>query len=186
MKTCPNKTKKNKEAIKKSSRKIILTLKVCCGVIPLATCLIWLFINKLPGPIQQQILPDFVQLPLPLATRLAGFAITLIPAGIMIFGIIILIRLFGLYQEGRIFQSENVTCLQALSRALIIFCAADIVTDSLLSVILTLHHPQGQRIISFGLEGQDFTLLIVGYIMATIARVMQEGCRLQEEQSLTV
>lgn len=186
METCSDQTKKNREAIKKSSRKIILTLKVCCGFIPLATCLIWLFINKLPGPIQQQILPDFVQLPLPLPTRLAGFAITLIPSGIMIFGIIILMRLFQLYQDGRIFHSENVTYLQTLSRTLIIFCIAGIITDALLSVVLTLHHPQGQRMISLGLEGQDFTLLIVGYIMATIARVMQEGCRLQEEHSLTV
>ena len=186
MEICPNKTKKNKEAIRKSSRKTIITLKVSCGFIPLATCLIWLFINKLPGLIQQEILPEFVQLPLPLVTRLAGFAITMIPAGIMIFGIIVLIRLFQLYQEGRIFQSENVTYLQSLSRTLIIFCIADIITDSLLSVVLTLHHPPGERMISFGLEGQDFTLLIVGYIMATIARVMQEGCRLQEEQSLTV
>ncbi len=185
MNTCSSKTK-NKEIIRESSRKIILVLKVCCGFIPLAVCLIWLFINHLPGPIQQEILPEFVRLPLPVSTRLAGFVITMVPAGITIFGIIKLIGLFRMYQEGQIFQSENVTCLQALSRTLILFCVANIITDSLLSVILTLHHPQGERMISIGLEGQDVSLLIVGYILATIARVMQEGCRLQEEHSLTV
>ncbi len=40
--------------------------------------------------------------------------------------------------------------------------------------------------ISLALKGQDITLFIIGYIMATIARVMQEGCQLQEEQNLTI
>jgi len=179
-------TNKNMDLIRKSSRRIIWTLYIWRGLIPLATCLIWLFINKLPGIILQEILPDFVQFPLPLPVRLAGLAVTMIPVGIMIYGITTLIQLFRLYQCGKIFQSENVACLKRLSGTLLILGFTGILTNSLLSVVLTLHHPPGERMITFGIMGQDITLFILGYVLMTIARVMQEGCRLQQEQSLTV
>ena len=176
---------KNMDLIRKSSRRIIWTLYIWRGVIPLATCLIWLFINNLPW-VTQEVLPGFVQLPLPLPIRLAGLAVTMIPVGIMIYGITTLIQLFRLYQCGKIFQSENVACLKRLSGTILVLGVAGILTNSLLSVVLTLHHPPGEHMITFGIEGQDISLFILGYIMMTIARVMQEGCRLQQEQSLTV
>ncbi len=176
----------NIDRIQDSSRKIIRALKIWRGFIPLATCAVWLFMNQLPATMQQEILPEFVRLPLPLPTLLAGLAITMIPVGITIYGITILIQLFRLYQDGKIFQAENVACLHRLSRALIILCFAGILAGTLLSVALTLHHPHGERMLTVSIKGQDITLLIVGYILSTIARVMQEACRLQEEQSLTV
>nr|WP_319396415.1 DUF2975 domain-containing protein [uncultured Desulfobacter sp.] len=178
-------TNKNMDLIRRSSRRIICALYIWRGVIPLATCLIWLFINKLPW-ISQEVLPDFVQLPLPLPIRLAGLAVTMIPASIMIYGITTLIQLFRLYQRGKIFQAENVACLKRLSGTILVLGVTGIITDSLLSVILTLHHPPGEHMITFGITDKDITLFILGYILMTIARVMQEGCRLEHEQSLTV
>ncbi|MCG8553290.1 MAG: DUF2975 domain-containing protein [Desulfobacterales bacterium] len=176
---------KNIDLIRKSSRRIIWALYIWRGIIPLATCLIWLFINKMPGMIQD-ILPDFVQLPLPLPIRLAGLAVTMIPVSIMIYGITTLIQLFRLYQCGKIFQAENVACLKRLSGTILVLGVTGIITDSLLSVVLTLHHPPGEHMITFGLTDKDITLFILGYVLMTIARVMQEGCRLQQEQNLTV
>ncbi|WP_320043566.1 DUF2975 domain-containing protein [uncultured Desulfobacter sp.] len=176
---------KNMDSIRKSSRRIIWALYIWRGVIPLATCLIWLFINKLPW-VTQEILPDFVQLPLPLPIRLAGLAVSMIPAGIMIYGITTLIQLFRLYQCGKIFQSENVACLKRLSGTILVLGVTGIITNSLLSVVLTLHHPPGKHMITFGVTDKDITLFILGYVLMTIARVMQEGSRLQQEQSLTV
>lgn len=178
-------TNQNIDLIRKSSRRIIWALYIWRGVIPLATCLMWLFINKLPW-ISQEILPDFVQLPLPLSIRLAGLAVTMIPVGIMIYGITTLIHLFRLYQCGKIFQSENVACLKRLSGTILVLGVTGIITDTLLSVVLTLHHPPGEHMITFGMTDKDITLFILGYVLMTIARVMQEGCRLQQEQSLTV
>lgn len=180
-----NDTDKNIDLIKKSSRRIIWALYIWRGVIPLATCLIWLFINQMPGMIQE-ILPDFVQLPLPLPIRLAGLGVTMIPVGIMIYGITTLIQLFRLYQCSKIFQSENVACLKRLSGTILVLGVTGIITNSLLSVALTLHHPPGEHMITFGITDQDITLFILGYVLMTIARVMQEGCRLQQKQSLTV
>lgn len=178
-------TSKNVDLIRKSSRRLIWTLYIWRGLIPLATCLIWLFINKVPW-MAQEILPDFVQLPLPLPIRLAGLAVTMIPVGIMIYGITTLIQLFRLYLRGKIFQAENVACLKRLSGTILVLGVAGIITDSLLSVVLTLHHPPGEHMITFGITDKDITLFILGYVLMTIARVMQEGCRLQQEQSLTV
>ena len=66
------------------------------------------------------------------------------------------------------------------------FSIVGIVAGSVLSVVLTLHHPAGQRMITFAIKGEDITLFVTGYILSTMARVMQEGCKLQDENSLTV
>jgi hypothetical protein len=65
-------------------------------------------------------------------------------------------------------------------------CFIGMLTNTLMGIALTLHHPEGERILTFTIGSPDITLLIVGYILATIARVMQEACKLQEEQELTV
>lgn len=176
----------NQTRIRTSSRKIIRILKIWRGFIPIAASLIWIFINNLPTPMQQEILPEFVRLPLPLPSRLMGFVITMIPIGITLYAITTLIRLFRLYQDGKIFHADSVRCLQILSRTLMTLCFAGIIAHLLMSVALTIHHPQGERMLSLVIKGQDVTLLIVGYILATIARVMQEACQLQVEQDLTI
>jgi hypothetical protein len=135
---------------------------------------------------QHELLPEFVRLPLPALSCLLGFIVSMIPGGISIYGLTILIRLFRLYHQGKIFHFDNVSCLQILSRVLIAVCFAGILTDTLMSLALTIHHREGERMLSIGMSSSDLIALIIGYILSIIARVMLEGCKLQQEQDLTV
>ena len=173
--------------IQRTSRRLRIAFTVILILTPILCALAWIFVNEMTADMHEAMrLPHYARLPLPLWARVAGFVVSMLPACVAMYGIVVLIRLFRLYEKGQIFRPGNVRCYRSLSRALIWWCVANIVADPLMSIGLTLHHPPGQRMISIGLGSPDMTALLVGFVLAVIAWVMEEGCKLQEEQDYTV
>jgi hypothetical protein len=177
---------KNRNKIRRASRRLRYLLIAIACLLPLINALMWSIVNSLPEDITSRMLPHFANLPLPLQARALGFATAMIPTGVAIFGLFYLMRLFELYEKGQIFGSANVRCFRNLSRVLIVWSGVGIVYRALLGVVLTLHHPPGQRILSLSFGSPDLTALLLGGILAVIAWVMEEGQQLQEDQELTV
>ena len=176
----------NRERIQNASGKLRFLLLIILWMLPVINALVWLFMNSLPELVYRKMLPYFVSMPLPFSSRLMGFIVLMIPTGVAMCGVYHLMRLFQLYEQGRIFRPANVRCFRSLSRVLLWWFAAGIVHKSLLSVVLTLHNPPGQRMITLELGSPDLTALLLGAVLAVIAWVMEEGRRLQEDQDLTV
>lgn len=176
----------NTMRIQRTSRRLIRVLMMLMVAVPTIVAGIWLFLNDLPPVIQHELLPEFARPPLPVSARWMGFGVTLIPLCLFFYANAVLIRLFRLYEAGRIFDEANVACYRLLSRLLIAWFAACVLTDPMMSIALTLHHPAGERILAVGLESPDITALLIGIILAVISRVMDEGRQMKEEQSLTV
>jgi len=172
--------------IRRASRRMEIAFKIVFILIPVINALVWLFINGISDEMQKNILPHYVRLPLPAQARLLGFIVSMLPAGITMYGTWAVVRLFRLYEKGQIFREANVHCFRDISRALIIWCVVRLISDPLMSIALTLHHPPGQRMLSLGLRSMDITALLVGFALAVIAWVMEEGRKLQEELDLTV
>jgi len=95
-------------------------------------------------------------------------------------------RLFGLYRQGRIFEAENVRALHHFGIGLIAFSLTSIVGSTILILILTATAPVGQRILSIGIEGGQVVSVILGSVFLVIARVMDEGRLLREDQATIV
>jgi hypothetical protein len=176
----------NRERIKRASRRLRLIVQVIIIFLPVFNALFWFFINDFPETMSRNMLPHYVRLPLPVLGCILGFAVSMLPVGVSMAGGQYLVRLFRLYEQGDIFKLANVLCFKRLSRVLIWWFVAGIVYRSLLSVVLTLHHPPGQRMIAVGLGSPDLTALLLGGILAVVAWVMEEGRKIQEEQELTV
>ena len=176
----------NRERIQRASGKLCRVLLVLIYAMPLVNALVWVFINDFPEAMHRNMLPYFVAVPLPVSARVMGFAVSMIPTGIAMLGAFHLMRLFRLYQQGSIFRPSNVRCFKSLSRVLIWWFAAGIVQRTLMGIVLTLHHPPGQRILTISLGSPDLTALLLGIILAIIAWVMEEGRKLQEDQDYTV
>lgn len=176
----------NVQKIQKASHRLQQVLRVCLVLVPSVSLVVWLTINNAPQAMQAAVLPHYVQLPLPLWGRLLGFLTSMLHVGVAMYGIIVLMRLFRHYEEGRIFRLENVRCFRSLSRALLLWFAASVVSVPIRSLALTLHHPPGQHYIELSLGSPDLTALLVGLVVGVIAWVMDEGRKLQEQQDYMI
>ena len=96
--------------------------------VPLAVALVWwkfdFLVRELPGmshlPIQTERIGT--------GTRLLGFAVHMVPAGIAVYGFHQLHRLFELYAAGEVFTMECVTRLSRFAHALLAYGIASPVT----------------------------------------------------------
>jgi hypothetical protein len=100
-------------------------------------------------------------------------------------GLLTLIKLFKLYEKGKIFTRDNVRCFRRLGYILIIWTFTSVLYDVVISGILT-HAPIKPLLFGMSLRSADFTTLIIGGIILVISWVMNEGCKLEEEQALTI
>lgn len=176
----------NTDRIRRTSRLFIRVLLMFMVLVPLGDCILWIFMNDLLGPIQHELLPSYVRLPLPVKARFLGWVVSLLQLAVFLYATATLLRLFRLYEQGRIFDDENVRCFSLLSRSLICWCVMGVLVDPLQSIALTLHHPEGQRMLSLGLSSDDLSFLLVGGILAVISWVMEEARKIKEEQELTI
>lgn len=154
--------------------------------IPLIQILFWIFFNQLPPEMIPRELPVAVKQNLTMMTRLLALAASFITTGVVMACVYQLIRLFRFYEHAEIFTEGTVGCLRTLGRLLIGLFVAGIIQQPLLSVALTLQNPPGQRMLTFGLNSDNITVLLFGGVVVLITWVMDEGRKLQEEQRLTV
>lgn len=155
-------------------------------LVPIMSALFWFFFNKL-YPIMNALgfrvaYPNVAIHDLPVMARFMGFIVSLLPNIVMIYGIIILRRLFNLYEKEIIFSKDNVKCFRGMGWALILLFIANTISDSLLSAVYTYANPSGKRMIALWLSSGDFTPLILGMIVLFISWAMDEGRMIKEEQ----
>lgn len=118
--------------------------------------------------------------------KLFGFLISMIPTVITVMILYFLIKLFGLYEKGEIFSINNVSYIKKIAYALLIGQLLNPIYEGLLSATMTIHNPHGYRygIISF--SGTNVCVILLALLIILISWIMAEGCKLREEQQLTV
>jgi len=124
--------------------------------------------------------------PLTLAERLAGFGVSLIPLSIQLFILYSLIKLFSLYAEGKIFSTQNVKHIQHIGYSLLLGQIVNCFYQGIMGVILTWNNPHGHRFAAITLDQTNMGILLVAFLVILISWIMAEGCKLHEEQQLTV
>jgi hypothetical protein len=125
---------------------------------------------------------------LSLTTKIYGFLVTAIPVAVIEFILYFLIRLFKLYERGEIFTIDNVNYIKKTGIALLIMPLVRLISEGVVSAIVTWGNPigSGTRKSVITLTGIDLSLLLTAFVIILISWIMAEGCRLREEQQLTV
>ncbi|MEQ9363168.1 MAG: DUF2975 domain-containing protein [Leptospirales bacterium] len=173
--------------IQRISRRIQRVLWLALAIPPLAVSWYWLFYNDLPPNAQAAARLDILIVgPVPALSRLAAFGISMASAAISMWGVYVLIRLFRLYESGRIFCAENVACFGTIGRVLIAQALANLLMVPMLSVVLSLHNPAGQKQLAFSFGSGSIFLFLAGCVVLVIAAVMEEGRKLEEDRRLTI
>lgn len=197
----------NKSRIQKVSKVIKIIFTIAFLAAPIINALFWIFCTTNPIDSEKAIInadktgisfdlsmeatfipdgnSDGNQI-LSTQQRILGFTATLLPLCITMIGLYLLIKLFSLYQQGKIFTKENVTCYRNLGLILVSKMFVQIFYSALLSFLMTFNNPPGQRFISVGAGSIDITVLFFGIIVLVISWVMDEARNIEEEQGLTV
>jgi len=110
----------------------------------------------------------------------------MIPAAVAIYGAVTLRELFGRYEEAIIFAPENVRCYRRLGYTLILWVFANMAFIALISMVLTLGNPPGERHLVMQFGTSDLATLIIGAIVALVSWVMNEASKMRDEQAYTV
>lgn len=182
-----NAENENLKRIQRISRRIQRVLAAAMFALPLALAAYWFFYNDLPAAAQAGArIGVLIVGPVAGPLRLLAFAITMISAGVTLWGCYTLRRLFRLYASGRIFDAENAVCFRRLGWIFIVQVLANLITVPGLAVTLSAQNPPGQKQLAFSIGSGELGGLLAGAMILVIAAVMEEGRKLEEDQRLTV
>jgi hypothetical protein len=133
---------------------------------------------------------DSVQHPMPQSftplTKLFCFAVSMIPTSITLIMLYFLIKLFRLYQQGDIFTSMNVRYIRNVGYALLVGQLIKPVYQGLIGLALTWQNAPGHRFAMFVLGTDDFGVILTALLIILVSWIMAEGCKLREDQQLTI
>ena len=118
--------------------------------------------------------------------RLCGFLVCMIPMAIDLFIVYSLIKLFRLYERGEIFSINNVRYMRNIGYGLLAGEFIDPIFQSLMGIVLTIHNPPGHRFFSIGWGSTNAGIILMALMIILISWVMAEGCKLREDQQLTI
>jgi hypothetical protein len=94
-------------------------------------------------------------------------------------------RLFSFYLEGEIFSLVAAKWLRRLAIFGIAAQALAILTRPLVSVILTLHFPAGarQRIVNIFLQPDDLAILLLLFVLLTLAHIQKTAAEIADDHA---
>ena len=172
------------ERIARVSARLRAVTTLLMIALPVVLALCWALMNQLPFVSGQ--LPVPMKGDLPMASRVLGFLASMLPGGVAIYALSRLRRLFDLYAHGVIFRAANVDCFRQLGWSLFAWAGAGFLFNTLAGFILTYHWKPGTRWLLIGVDGQDLLAVFMGLVVITVAWVMDQGRRINEEQELFV
>ncbi len=177
--------------IKCSSHILYLFFRALCWVIPLAT--IYLILFNLAGLLEwgsmALIIPsvhvnngsDFS-----LIHRLVILSIQLLPLSVTVLICKRLAKLFQLYEQGQLFEMDNIKLIKNISILMIIGQIVQIIYQPLITVALTFNNPVGERIASISLGTTNASTLITAFILLVASWIIKEAHLLKSDSQLTI
>ena len=180
------------DKIKRISRLFRLLFQILFVALPIIYAYGWVIAPKPLIMLSHMFVIQVVPAGLPIlhsfttSTRIYGFLATLIPVGMTMLGLVFLIKLFRLYEQGIIFASQAVSCLRRLGYVLLVSQVLQMVYDLLISLTVTWHNPVGHRMLAMTITGTNIAIVLAALLLLLISWIMAEACKLQEEQQLTI
>lgn len=137
-----------------------------------------IYINGLNG--------DSILHTLSITEKILGFCVSLIPCMIELFILYCLIKLFRLYEKDEIFSINNVRYIRYIGFGLLVGQIVHPFYEFLMGLVLTWRNPPGFRFASMTVDQTNIGILFTALLVILISWIMAEGCKLREEQQLTI
>ncbi len=111
----------------------------------------------------------------------AFWALTMLYLSIGLVGLYFLRRAFANFATGELFNMANSRDLRRFSILLLIQALATPLHFALSSVLLSLHHPAGQKMLSISFGSNELRAVGVAIVLWVLSNLLLEGCKLQSE-----
>ncbi len=152
----------------------------------LALAWIWLY----PDYVQTLIVPHLglgsAPVNLGFETRLAGFAISMLPLGMLFYALHQAYEVFDAYRLGNLFTSDVPVRLRRIGLSMVALAVLRPVASTLLGLVLTMANPPGQKTLVIGLGIDDYMIATFGGLILIIGHVMVEARRIADDHSQIV
>jgi len=116
-------------------------------------------------------------------TRLAGFAISMVPLSVLIWGLLQAQRCFRAFAAARFLTAEPVAGLRGFALGLLISSLVNPFATAALSVLLSWRGPPGTRTLTFNVGSDTLLLILFAGTIAVIAWVLAEAVAIAEENA---
>lgn len=95
-------------------------------------------------------------------------------------------RLFQGYARGEYFSNSAAAHLGKVARGVILWVVSSFICTPVLSVLVTLHAPPGQRLFTISFTSADFVALFLAGCIAVIARILLRASEIESENQAFV
>ena len=150
--------------------------------------LAWVWLS--PGHVQRLIVPQLglgaIPVTLDFSTRLAGFAVSMIPLAVLFYALHQAFELFNGYRLGHLFTASAPTRLRRIGVSMLVLAVLRPISGTLLGLVLTLGNPPGQKILALSFSLDDYMIATFGGLILAIGDVMVEAKRLADDYSQIV
>jgi hypothetical protein len=170
------------ERVRRLSRRLS---RFCGGAVPVVLAVPPLWWGLVDTPLVYTDLPNGIPYPEVLSPQLraAAAAVTLVPAGVMAWLLILLRRLFDGFARGEVFCRESHENLRRVARVLAIWFAVGCFHRTAVVLAVTIGNPPGQRILTLGLSAGDCATLFLSFVTVVLVWVFAEAERLRDEST---
>jgi hypothetical protein len=109
-----------------------------------------------------------------------------VPMAVVLYIFYSLVKLFKLYEYGEIFSMANVRYIRNIGYALLVGQLIEPFYQAAVGFILTIHNPPGNGFVAITLDQNNIETILIALMVILISWIMTEGCKLREEQQLTI
>lgn len=113
--------------------------------------------------------------------RLLGFAVSMVPGALAMWALWNLATLFGCFSRLEFFTARSVRCFRLFATAVLLTGLARPLASGLMSVVTTLGNAPGNRYLAFTMGDSELTAMFLGVVLLVVARVMEQGQKISEE-----
>lgn len=115
--------------------------------------------------------------------RVAGFAIAMIPLGVLVFGLHNAARCFVALAAGRVFSVDTIGRLRTFSLCVLISTLLKPLAGAALSVLLSSGAPAGSRVLAVSVGSDTLLAIIFAGLVTVISWVMLDAMAIVDEHA---
>ena len=116
----------------------------------------------------------------------AGFAVSMVPLGVLLYALHQAYGLFDSYRRGELFPDSAPRRLRRIGLAMLALAVLRPISAAALSAVLTFANPPGQKLLVIGFSVEDYMIAVFGGLLMAIGHVMTEARRLADDNSQIV